>query len=66
MKKKDVIKLFGSLSNLARAIGISPQAVSQWPDELTPAIRDRVIAAAVRIGCPLTGVQKPEGGPHEQ
>ena len=48
MKKTDAIKKFGSATKLARAIGITPQAVVQWPDELTPAIEDRVIAAIVR------------------
>lgn len=50
MKKQDAIQAFGTPSKLARAIGITPQAVYQWPEELTDIIRDRVIAAAVREG----------------
>jgi len=30
MKTKDAIKHFGSPKNLAKALGISKQAVSQW------------------------------------
>ncbi|WP_081579079.1 Cro/CI family transcriptional regulator [Leptospirillum ferriphilum] len=54
MKKNDAIRAFGSVSELARAIGITPQAISQWPDELTPAMKDRVIAALVRTGRSLS------------
>ena len=48
MRKTDAIKIFGSASELARAIGISPQAVYQWPDELSRALEDRVLAATHR------------------
>ena len=48
MKKTDAISKFGSATKLARAIGITPQAVIQWPEELSPALNDRVIAALVR------------------
>ena len=48
MKKSDAISKFGSATKLARAIGITPQAVIQWPEELSPALEDRVIAAIVR------------------
>lgn len=50
MDKKDAIALFGSMSRLARAIGISQPAVSMWPDKLPARLQDRVIAAAVRSG----------------
>lgn len=50
MKKADAIqKLGGTISSAAKAIGISYQAVNQWPDELSRAIEDRVIAAEVRL-----------------
>lgn len=49
MKKADAIQMLGgSISAAAKAIGISYQAVNQWPDELSRAIEDRVIAAALR------------------
>ena len=50
MKKSDAIALFGTQTNLARALGISPQAVSQWPHLLTQGQIDRIIGAAIRLG----------------
>lgn len=34
MKKTEAIKRAGSQSALARLLGISPQAVCKWPDEV--------------------------------
>lgn len=49
MKKADAIRLLGgTASAAAKAIGISPAAVSLWPDELPPRIADRVQAALYR------------------
>lgn len=49
MLKTEAIELLGgSISAAADAIGISYQAVNQWPDELTDAIRDRVQAVMWR------------------
>ncbi len=49
MTKTEAIRLLGGTgSSAARAVGITPQAVRDWPDELTPAIRDRVQAALWR------------------
>ena len=56
MKKEDAIQLFGSVTATARAIGITAQAVSNWPAVLSRAIEDRVIAAAVRHDKLLTGL----------
>lgn len=53
MKKNEAIKLFGNCSEAARAIGVTRSAVSKWPDPLTRAIRDRVVAAALRKKIPL-------------
>ena len=49
MRKADVIKLFGSTTRTGNALGISHQAVSDWPDILTPAIADRVRGACTRL-----------------
>lgn len=50
MEKQTAIKLLGgSVTKAAQAIGISPQAVSMWPDVLTPMISDRVAAALGRM-----------------
>ncbi len=61
MTKQEAIKLFGTATKLARAIGICPQAVYQWPEVLTPLLNDRVIAAMTRAvqarGRDLTGVE---------
>lgn len=34
MKKQDVISYFGSVKATAAALGITSQAVSQWPDRV--------------------------------
>lgn len=49
MKKEEAIALLGgSTRSVADQIGISVQAVYLWPEELTPALRDRVQAALYR------------------
>lgn len=50
MTKKEAIALFGKRQiDLADALGITASAVSQWPDPLDSATRDRVIGAAIRL-----------------
>lgn len=49
MKKQDAINLLGgTVTDAANAIGIMPQAISQWPEVLPDRIADRVIAALAR------------------
>lgn len=50
MQKSSALDFFGGVAKTAAAIGINPQAVSDWPEVLPPRIADRVIAAAVRLG----------------
>ena len=50
MNKIDAINMFGSAAALARAIGVTRSAVSQWPDVLDQAQADRVTGAAYRLG----------------
>lgn len=50
MTKRDAIALFGSAANLARALGVSRSAVSQWPAQLDQRTSDRVFGAALRLG----------------
>lgn len=51
MKKTEAIQLFGGKQkDVAAALGVTPSAVSQWPDDLDQATEDRVIGAAVRLG----------------
>ena len=50
MHKTQALDLLGgTIASAASAIGITPQAISQWPDELPPRIADRVQAAVARI-----------------
>lgn len=49
MEKAEAIRLLGgTVAAVADAIGISPQAVSLWPETLPPRIADRVQAALYR------------------
>jgi DNA-binding transcriptional regulator YdaS (Cro superfamily) len=49
MLKSEALAVLGPRpSDLARAIGVTPSAVSQWPEELPPRIADRVVAAIAR------------------
>lgn len=50
MNKPDALKLFGGTpAKTARALGLTPQAVSLWPDVLPDATRDRVLGACTRL-----------------
>lgn len=50
MTKQEAIELLGGTQvAVARAIGITPQAVAQWPDPLPARLADRVIAARWRL-----------------
>ena len=62
MKKKDVIKYFGNISETARQLGCHRQAVQQWPD-IVPLGRQyqiEVITKGELKAVPKTGkVSKP-------
>jgi hypothetical protein len=50
MNKTDALNLLGGTpTKAAKAIGCTPQAISQWPEPLSQKIIDRVISAAVRV-----------------
>ena len=51
IKKKAVIEVFGSVTQLAKAVGVVPQAVSRWPKVLKQYHLDLVISAAWRNEC---------------
>jgi hypothetical protein len=57
-KTKALELLGGTVTSAAKEVRLTPSAVSQWPDELTPAIEDRVLAALARKHLPaeMTGV----------
>ena len=48
--KSQAIKVFGTQAAVARALGVSNQAISQWPEQLTQAQQDRLLGAAIRLG----------------
>jgi hypothetical protein len=53
VKKSRAIELLGnSVTAAAQAIGVTPSAVTQWPDELPPRLADRVLAALARKHLP--------------
>lgn len=49
MTKQEAINLLGgAVAHAAELIGVTPSAISQWPDDLPPRIVDRVQAALWR------------------
>jgi hypothetical protein len=48
MDKNTIIEIFGGIPSLARELGISQQAVYQWPDRLSERQEDRIIRLAWR------------------
>jgi len=53
MNKASAITLLGgTATSAASAIGITPQALGQWPDMLPRRLEDRVIAAIARKRLP--------------
>jgi DNA-binding transcriptional regulator YdaS (Cro superfamily) len=53
MLKSKALEMLGGTGNAAAAaVGVSPSAVSQWPDVLPPRIADRVLAALARKHLP--------------
>lgn len=50
LTKQQAAAIFDSKAALARALGITRQAINQWPDELEPRQVNEVIGAAVRLG----------------
>jgi hypothetical protein len=46
--KQDYIKEFGGTRALAEELGISVQAIYQWPDTLSRAIADRIEFALLK------------------
>lgn len=53
MTKSEAIELLGGTTvAAARAIGITPSAIHQWPDDLPARLEDRVLAALARKHLP--------------
>ena len=50
MLKTDALeKLGGSVTTAAHLVGVTPSAVSQWPDVLPQPLIDRVVSALWRV-----------------
>ena len=47
--KNQAIKAFGNKEILQRAIGVSRQAIDQWPDRLTKRQRNEVLGAYINL-----------------
>lgn len=52
LKTRAIELLGGSVTAAAKAVGVSPSAVTQWPDVLPDRIADRVLAALARQRLP--------------
>lgn len=66
MNKAAAIELLGgSVIGAAKAIGITPQAVSAWPETLPPRVADRVQAALWRLQ-QKAGAEAAAGGQHQE
>ncbi|MDN5850990.1 MAG: Cro/CI family transcriptional regulator [Nitrococcus sp.] len=61
MEKQSAIELFGSVTALAAALGITRQAIYQWPEHLSQDQQDRITGAAIRTG--LVRKNPPESVP---
>ena len=48
LSKNDIKRIFQSQKNCAKALGISQQAISYWPDPMPQRRSDEVIGAAIR------------------
>ena len=48
MTKTQAIGLFRTGKALADALGITPSAVYQWPEDLPPRLADEIVGAALR------------------
>jgi hypothetical protein len=49
MQKETAVALFGSVKKLAEAVGYTPNAIYQWPEELDQNRSDMVVGAAIRV-----------------
>ena len=63
LKSKAIELLGGTPAAAAREVGVTTQAISQWPDELPDRIADRVLAALARKHLPPEMIGAELGGP---
>ena len=50
MTKSEAIKIFGDVRKLAQALGITPQAVYLWDEELSERRENEIIGTAFKLG----------------
>lgn len=50
MKKQTVVEVFGSLREAEKAMQVSRQAFSRWPDELSFELESKVLARILYMG----------------
>lgn len=50
LTKQQAVELFGNQSSIARALGFTRGAISQWPGQLTQRQSDLIVGAALRLG----------------
>ena len=50
MKKSEAIKIFGSVRELANALGITPQAIYLWDEDLSERRENEIIGTAFKLG----------------
>ena len=48
MQKTQALGIFGTAKSLADALGVTPSAVSQWPERLPSRLADEIVGAALR------------------
>ena len=49
MKKETAIKIFGTPTKMADALGVTPQRVSNMPHDLQEKEKDRIVGCALRL-----------------
>lgn len=52
LTRRQAVALFGSARATAKACRVTESAVAQWPDVLSEATSDRVLAAVIRTRAP--------------
>ena len=50
MTKTEAVKIFGSVRELANALGITPQAIYLWDEDLSERRENEIIGTAFKLG----------------
>lgn len=49
MKKSNIVKVFDNQTKLAAALGVTREAIYQWPEDLNQRQIDECVGAAIRL-----------------